>query len=73
MGIPLLGDEVYGGTKSMAISLLWPRTSPSYHGQISELISGLEKPFLHALSLGTHTQVRRYTFHAHLLQILLGF
>ncbi|GKV17793.1 hypothetical protein SLEP1_g28254 [Rubroshorea leprosula] len=73
MGIPLLRDEVYGGTKSMAFSLLWPRTSPSSHGQISELISGLEKPFLHTLSLGTHTQVRRYTFHAHLLQILLRF
>ncbi|GLU04624.1 hypothetical protein SLE2022_217620 [Rubroshorea leprosula] len=51
-GIPLLGDEVYGGTKNMALSLLRPRTSPSYHGELSELISGLERPCLHALSLG---------------------
>ncbi|GKV53017.1 hypothetical protein SLEP1_g59567 [Rubroshorea leprosula] len=36
----------------MALSLLRPRTSPSYHGELSELISGLERPCLHALSLG---------------------
>ncbi|XP_021902498.1 RNA pseudouridine synthase 2, chloroplastic [Carica papaya] len=52
MGIPLLGDEVYGGTKSMALSLLRPRTPPGYHDQLSELVSGLERPCLHALALG---------------------
>lgn len=52
MGIPLLGDEVYGGTKSMAMSLLRPRTSTSYQGQLSQLVSALERPCLHALALG---------------------
>lgn len=56
MGIPLLGDEVYGGTKSMALSLLRPRTLPSYHGEFSELISRLERPCLHALSLGLEVE-----------------
>ncbi|XP_059460544.1 RNA pseudouridine synthase 2, chloroplastic-like isoform X2 [Corylus avellana] len=53
LGIPLLGDEVYGGTKSMALSLLRPRTPPSYHGQLLQLVSGLERPCLHALALGS--------------------
>ncbi|GMY28174.1 RNA pseudouridine synthase 2, chloroplastic [Fagus crenata] len=52
LGIPLLGDEVYGGTKSMALSLLRPRTAPSHHGQLLQLVSGLERPCLHALALG---------------------
>ncbi|KAK9271395.1 hypothetical protein L1049_026985 [Liquidambar formosana] len=52
MGIPLLGDEVYGGTKNMALSLLLPRTPPSCHSQLSQLVSRLERPCLHALALG---------------------
>ncbi|XVF73942.1 hypothetical protein PTKIN_Ptkin13bG0021400 [Pterospermum kingtungense] len=52
MGIPLLGDEVYGGTKSMALSLLRTRTHPNCNDQLSLLISRLERPYLHALSLG---------------------
>ncbi|XP_075672514.1 RNA pseudouridine synthase 2, chloroplastic [Castanea sativa] len=52
LGIPLLGDEVYGGTKSMALSLLRPRTAASHHGQLLQLVSGLERPCLHALALG---------------------
>lgn len=52
MGIPLLGDEVYGGTKNMAMSLLRPRTSPSCHGELLKLVSGLERPCLHAFALG---------------------
>lgn len=52
MGIPLLGDEVYGGTKSMALSLLRPRTPPNYNDQLSRLVSRLERPYLHALVLG---------------------
>ncbi|KAI3464773.1 hypothetical protein Pfo_021436 [Paulownia fortunei] len=55
LGIPLLGDDVYGGTKSMGLSLLQSRNPPSYHGQILQLVARLERPCLHALSLGfTH-------------------
>lgn len=55
MGIPLLGDEVYGGTKNMAKSLLQPRTSPSSHGKLLKLVSGFQRPCLHAVALGfTH-------------------
>ncbi|XP_038886061.1 RNA pseudouridine synthase 2, chloroplastic isoform X3 [Benincasa hispida] len=52
MGIPLLGDDVYGGTKSMAMSLLRSRTSSSCHSQLMQHISSLERPCLHALTLG---------------------
>ncbi|KAJ0086891.1 hypothetical protein Patl1_09482 [Pistacia atlantica] len=52
LGIPLLGDEVYGGTKNMAMSLLQPRTPPSCHGKLLKLVSGLERPCLHAFALG---------------------
>ncbi|XP_019244908.1 PREDICTED: RNA pseudouridine synthase 2, chloroplastic isoform X3 [Nicotiana attenuata] len=52
LGIPLLGDEVYGGTKNMALSLLQPKTPPRSHGKLSQLISGIERPCLHALTLG---------------------
>lgn len=52
LGIPLLGDEVYGGTKNMALSLLQPKTHPRSHGKLSQLISGIERPCLHALTLG---------------------
>ncbi|XP_038704289.1 RNA pseudouridine synthase 2, chloroplastic isoform X2 [Tripterygium wilfordii] len=52
MGIPLLGDEVYGGTTGMALSLLRPRAQPSYHEELSQLVSGLDRPCLHALALG---------------------
>lgn len=52
LGIPLLGDEVYGGTKNMALSLLQPKTPPRSHGNLSQLISGIERPCLHALTLG---------------------
>ncbi|KAI9201441.1 hypothetical protein LWI28_023609 [Acer negundo] len=55
MGIPLLGDEVYGGTKNMAMSLLQPRTSSSCHGELLKWVSGLDRPCLHAFALGfTH-------------------
>ncbi|CAK9312753.1 unnamed protein product [Citrullus colocynthis] len=52
MGIPLLGDKVYGGTKSMATSLLRTKTSSSCHSQLMQLVSSLERPCLHALTLG---------------------
>ncbi|KAK6152123.1 hypothetical protein DH2020_014758 [Rehmannia glutinosa] len=52
LGIPLLGDDVYGGTKNMGLSLLQSRNPPSYHGHILQLVAKLERPCLHALSLG---------------------
>ncbi|KAK4348970.1 hypothetical protein RND71_031725 [Anisodus tanguticus] len=52
LGIPLMGDEVYGGTKNMVLSLLQPRTPPRIHGKLSELVSRIERPCLHALTLG---------------------
>ena len=36
----------------MAMSLLRPRTAASHHGQLLQLVSGLERPCLHALALG---------------------
>lgn len=52
LGIPLLGDELYGGTKGMALSLLKPRAPSSSHAVISEMVSKLVRPCLHAQSLG---------------------
>ncbi|XP_006656497.1 RNA pseudouridine synthase 2, chloroplastic [Oryza brachyantha] len=52
LGIPLLGDETYGGTKSMALSLLRPRTSSRYHCDLSNLIAKIDRPCLHAALLG---------------------
>ncbi|KAF8406645.1 hypothetical protein HHK36_008735 [Tetracentron sinense] len=52
LGIPLLGDEIYGGTKSVALSLFRPRTPSSCHGQLFDLVSKLQRPCLHALALG---------------------
>ncbi|KAL8524186.1 hypothetical protein ACS0TY_013961 [Phlomoides rotata] len=52
LGIPLLGDDVYGGTKSMALSLLQSRNPSIYHAQLLQLIDRLERPCLHALTLG---------------------
>ena len=52
LGNPLLGDETYGGTKSMALSLLRPRTPSKYHGDLSNLVSKIDRPCLHAALLG---------------------
>ncbi|MQM15488.1 hypothetical protein Taro_048435 [Colocasia esculenta] len=52
LGIPLLGDEVYGGTKNLALSLLKPRIPSTFHTKISSMVSKLQRPCLHALSLG---------------------
>ncbi|ESW08113.1 hypothetical protein PHAVU_009G019500 [Phaseolus vulgaris] len=52
LGVPLLGDEVYGGTKSMVLSLLRPRSPISLHGKIVQMVSSLDRPCLHALTLG---------------------
>ncbi|KAE9609450.1 putative 23S rRNA pseudouridine(1911/1915/1917) synthase [Lupinus albus] len=52
LGVPLLGDEVYGGTKNMVLSLLRPRTALSLHGQVAQMVSRLDRPCLHALTLG---------------------
>lgn len=52
LGIPLLGDEVYGGTANMAMSVLRPRTPSYFHEQLMQLVSRIERPCLHALALG---------------------
>ncbi|XP_010241329.1 PREDICTED: RNA pseudouridine synthase 2, chloroplastic isoform X2 [Nelumbo nucifera] len=52
LGIPLLGDEVYGGTRNMALSLLRTRSHSSFHGDLSQLVSKLQRPCLHAFTLG---------------------
>ncbi|TVU07570.1 hypothetical protein EJB05_40932 [Eragrostis curvula] len=52
LGIPLLGDETYGGTKSMALSLMRPRIPSRYHSDLSTLISKVDRPCLHAALLG---------------------
>ncbi|KAK4429435.1 RNA pseudouridine synthase 2, chloroplastic [Sesamum alatum] len=52
IGVPLLGDDVYGGTKSMALSLLQSKNPPSSHTQLLQLIARLDRPCLHAFSLG---------------------
>ncbi|KAK1388586.1 RNA pseudourine synthase 2, chloroplastic [Heracleum sosnowskyi] len=52
LGIPLLGDEVYGGTRSMALDRLQQKNSCNLPGQLLQLISNLERPCLHALTLG---------------------
>ncbi|KAJ8772664.1 hypothetical protein K2173_027841 [Erythroxylum novogranatense] len=52
IGNPLLGDEVYGGTKNMALSLLQQKTPRRSHSRVSLLLSGMDRPCLHALALG---------------------
>lgn len=52
LGIPLMGDEVYGGTKNMALARLQLKNSSSLHDQLSQLVSKLDRPCLHALTLG---------------------
>ncbi|KAL5200458.1 hypothetical protein ABZP36_021661 [Zizania latifolia] len=52
LGVPLLGDETYGGTRSMALSLLRSRTPSRYHCDLSNLISKIDRPCLHAALLG---------------------
>lgn len=52
IGIPLLGDEVYGGTKNMALSILQPRNPSSSHGELLQIVSKIGRPCLHALTLG---------------------
>uniref|UniRef100_A0A7N0UJT4 RNA-binding S4 domain-containing protein n=1 Tax=Kalanchoe fedtschenkoi TaxID=63787 RepID=A0A7N0UJT4_KALFE len=52
LGIPLLGDELYGGTQNKALSMLRSKTPPSCHPQLAQIVSKLERPCLHALALG---------------------
>ncbi|CAN1824727.1 RNA pseudouridine synthase 2, chloroplastic [Linum perenne] len=63
IGCPLLGDEVYGGTKNMALSLLQPRVARSYQNELLELLSGLDRPCLHAISLGFEHPFTRKQVH----------
>lgn len=52
LGIPLMGDEVYGGSKNMALSRLHLKNRSRLHSQLSQLVGKLERPCLHALTLG---------------------
>ncbi|MED6106370.1 hypothetical protein PIB30_004143 [Stylosanthes scabra] len=52
LGVPLLGDEVYGATKNMVLSLLRPRTPSGLHSKIVQMVSKIDRPCLHALTLG---------------------
>ncbi|KAJ4775386.1 Ribosomal large subunit pseudouridine synthase D [Rhynchospora pubera] len=52
IGVPLLGDEVYGGTKNMVTSLLRAKNPSHFHDNTFETITKLDRPCLHALSLG---------------------
>ncbi|CAM6035617.1 unnamed protein product [Sphagnum compactum] len=55
LGYPILGDETYGGTPGAALARLLPRASPSNQGALRQLVAGLQRPCLHALTLGfTH-------------------
>lgn len=52
LGYPLLGDDTYGGTQGAALSQLLPKTLTANHGSLKKLISGLQRPCLHAITLG---------------------
>ncbi|XP_021838374.1 RNA pseudouridine synthase 2, chloroplastic isoform X2 [Spinacia oleracea] len=52
LGIPLVGDELYGGTKDMTLSLLRQKNPCVGHLQLDNLVSSIERPCLHAMVLG---------------------
>ncbi|KAI5077901.1 hypothetical protein GOP47_0007725 [Adiantum capillus-veneris] len=52
LGHPLLGDDVYGGTRGAALSCILPKIQSSTHGLARKLISQLQRPSLHAATLG---------------------
>ncbi|KAJ7571420.1 hypothetical protein O6H91_01G162700 [Diphasiastrum complanatum] len=52
IGYPLLGDELYGGTAGTALSRLLPSLQSVNHGPVRKLTEGLQRPCLHALTLG---------------------
>ena len=52
LGYPLLGDETYGGTKGAALSQLLPKALPASQGTLRHVIAGLQRPCLHAITLG---------------------
>ncbi|KAL8248418.1 hypothetical protein R6Q59_005286 [Mikania micrantha] len=47
LGIPRMGDEVYGGSRNMAVSQLQLKSPSDMHSQLSQLVTNL-----HALTLG---------------------
>ncbi|XP_047321946.1 RNA pseudouridine synthase 2, chloroplastic [Impatiens glandulifera] len=52
LGFPLLGDEVYGGTKSMVMGLIRSKLSSNFHNQLMQVVSHFDRPYLHAMVLG---------------------
>ncbi|KAK4746120.1 hypothetical protein SAY87_012432 [Trapa incisa] len=60
IGIPLLGDEIYGGTRGMIMSQLQPRFPHNSQGSLCQIVSKVERPCLHALALGfNHPHTRK--------------
>eukprot|EP00249_Psilotum_nudum_P007265 c20435_g1_i2 orf=60-1388(+) len=60
LGYPILGDELYGGTKGAALACLLPKLPSSTHDKVHHLISQLQRPCLHASTLGfIHPQIGR--------------
>lgn len=52
LGHPLLGDDVYGGTKGAALACILPKICSSNHGLVRKLVSQMQRPYLHAAMLG---------------------
>lgn len=52
LGHPVLGDEQYGGTEGAVLSRLTARLPPSKHSKARQLVSRIERPCLHALTIG---------------------
>ncbi|KAH7438303.1 hypothetical protein KP509_04G009400 [Ceratopteris richardii] len=52
LGHPLLGDDLYGGTKGAALSFILPKISSSAHGKAKKIVSQIQRPCLHAATLG---------------------
>ncbi|MFS7937544.1 hypothetical protein Hanom_Chr05g00428891 [Helianthus anomalus] len=47
-----MGDEVYGGSRNLALSRLQLKNPSTIHSRLSQLVSKLDRPCLHALTLG---------------------
>lgn len=57
LGHPVLGDEQYGGTEGAVLSRLTARLPPSKHSKARQLVSRIERPCLHALTIGYLTDI----------------
>lgn len=48
----VLGDEAYGGAGGAAVAVLTRNLHVGEHGKVKHLVAGLERPCLHAQTLG---------------------